>query len=122
MGKEGIGDRLKRLRLAAELSQRQLAKISGVDREYICQIERGKTKTMTLRIAEALAKGLGKSPALFFEDKHDETAEESLTACGSPLLLQFLFILGKVFPFMPGKALRQSITFIGRGPKWPVGT
>jgi len=78
MEEEKIGDRLKRLREAAGLSQRQLAKASGVDREYICQIEHNKTKSITLRMAKNLARGLGRKPAIFFTDDHDESSEEIL--------------------------------------------
>lgn len=65
MREETIGERLRRLRLESGLSQRQLAKTSGVDREYICQIEGDKVKSITLRMAKALAKGLGKPPEVF---------------------------------------------------------
>jgi repressor LexA len=76
LAEERIGDRLRRLRTEAGLSQRELAKRSGVDREYICQIEANKTKGMTLRIAEALAKGMGIAPCCFFDEDHKE-----LTRC-----------------------------------------
>lgn len=76
MDKETIGERLRRLRLEVGLSQRQLGKTSGVDREYICQIEAGKVKSITLRTAERLANGLGKSPAVFFDGK--DTPKTSL--------------------------------------------
>ena len=76
MAEEKIGDRLRRLRTEARLSQRQLAKVSGVDREYICQIEANKTKSMTLRIAEALANGMGISPCSFFGEDHQEISKE----------------------------------------------
>jgi len=78
MVEERIGDRLRRLRLEAGLSQRELAKRSGVDREHINQIEANKTKSMTLRTAERLAKGLGVPPARFFNGDHSELSEETL--------------------------------------------
>ncbi|MCJ7829387.1 MAG: XRE family transcriptional regulator [Dehalococcoidia bacterium] len=71
MAEESIGKRLRRLRLEAGLSQRELARRSGVDREYICQIEAGKTKSMTLRLAQRLAKGLDKPPGVFFGESQD---------------------------------------------------
>ena len=67
---ERIGDRLKRLREAAGLSQRELAKRSGVARPHINQIEANKTKSITLRTAEALARGMGISPASFFNGSY----------------------------------------------------
>ena len=63
--KEPIGKVLKRLREQRGLSQRKLAQISGLDREHIVQIEGGKTKTMRLNTAEALASGLGVSVEVF---------------------------------------------------------
>jgi len=81
MDEEKIGERLRRLRLKAGLSQRELAKRSGVDREYICQIEGNKVKSITLRIAEALAKGLGRPPAVFFGDGQNGTGETILVFC-----------------------------------------
>jgi transcriptional regulator with XRE-family HTH domain len=66
MGEETIGDRLRRLRVEAGLSQRELAKRSDIAREYINQLEAGKTKSITLRTAAALAKGLGKPASVFF--------------------------------------------------------
>jgi len=86
MTEETIGKRLKRLRLAAGLSQRELARRSGVDREYICQIEAGKTKSMTLRLAERLAKGLGKPPGVFFGNGHNNDTVETLKQLVAPLI------------------------------------
>lgn len=78
MAEEKIGDRLRRLRTEVNLSQRELAKRSGVDREYINQIEANKTKSMTLRMASALAKGLGVSPSRFFDGGHSEGHDEMI--------------------------------------------
>ena len=75
MGEERIGDRLKRLRRQAGLTQTELAKRSGIDREYICQIEANKPRSLTLRTAEALAKGMGIAPCCFFDDDHSEFTE-----------------------------------------------
>jgi transcriptional regulator with XRE-family HTH domain len=66
MTEETIGQRLKRLREEAKLSKRRLAELSGIDRVHIIQIEGGKVKSITLRTAAALAKGLGKPPGVFF--------------------------------------------------------
>jgi transcriptional regulator with XRE-family HTH domain len=66
MYKETPGEILKRLRNKKGLSQRALAAKAGVGREHINQIESGKIKSVTLRIAEALAKGLNEKPEVFF--------------------------------------------------------
>ena len=75
MTEERIGDRLKRLMKETNLSQRELAKRSGVDREHINQIVNYKTKSMMLRTAERLAKGMGISPCRFFSDGYQESTE-----------------------------------------------
>ena len=78
MTEERIGDRLRRLRMEAGLSQRELAKRSGIDREYICQLEANKTGTITLRTAESLAKGMGINPCSFFSGNHTKDLKEKL--------------------------------------------
>jgi len=78
MTEQRIGDTLKRLREEAGLSKRELAKRSGIDRVYIIKIEGGKVGTISLRTAEALAKGLGISPARFFNQNHRPDKDEVL--------------------------------------------
>ena len=59
---ERIGERIRRLRLAAGLSQRQLAKLAGVSQSLIAKIELGlvnpRVETVK-RILDALEKALG---------------------------------------------------------------
>ena len=43
-----IGKNLKRLRLAADLNQTELAKRSGIDQSMISKIERGSSRTLLL--------------------------------------------------------------------------
>ena len=76
MAEEKIGDRLKRLMAEVGISQRQLAKRSGVDREHINQIANNKIKSMTLKTAEKLAKGMGIPPCSFFDEDHKEMTKE----------------------------------------------
>ena len=73
-----IGDTLKHLREEVGLSKRELAKRSGIDRVYITKIEGGKVGTISLRTAEALARGLGISPARFFNHSHQADLDEVL--------------------------------------------
>ena len=54
---------LKRLLKEKGISQSKLSRLSGVDRGYINQIVKGRVGTVTLRIAEALAKGLNEHPS-----------------------------------------------------------
>ena len=56
-----IGFQIKKLREEMGLSQRQLGIRAGIDRGYISLIESGKTCSMTLRVAEKIAKGLGRT-------------------------------------------------------------
>ena len=69
---EPIGQLLKRIREKKGLSQRKLAERSGLESAYICQLEAGKTKSITLRTARALAKGLGVRPEIFLSSKDSE--------------------------------------------------
>lgn len=69
---EPISKFLKRIREKKGLSQRKLAERSGVNRAYICQLEAGKTKGITLRTARALAKGLGVRPEIFLSSDDTE--------------------------------------------------
>jgi transcriptional regulator with XRE-family HTH domain len=64
--KETIGQRLKRLRQAAGLSQRALEQRTGraVTNAAICQIETGWIKNPTVRVILALAKALDCDPAV----------------------------------------------------------
>jgi transcriptional regulator with XRE-family HTH domain len=55
--REVLGRNLKRLRLAAKLSQEELAHLAEIDRTYISSLERGRyaaTVDMIERIAEVL--------------------------------------------------------------------
>jgi transcriptional regulator with XRE-family HTH domain len=66
MTEEAIGHKLRRLREQARLSKRELARRSGIDRVHIIKIESGKVKSITLKTAQRLAKGLDKPPSVFF--------------------------------------------------------
>jgi transcriptional regulator with XRE-family HTH domain len=53
-----FGTHLRRLRRAADLTQEDLAGITGVDRTYISELEGGKGRSPSLEIAQRLALGL----------------------------------------------------------------
>ncbi|MDQ3894113.1 MAG: helix-turn-helix domain-containing protein, partial [Actinomycetota bacterium] len=57
----GLGERVRRLRIAAGLSQTQLAD-QRFSKEYVSQIERGKTRP-TKETIEWLARRLGVDPS-----------------------------------------------------------
>ena len=73
VNQNSIGDLIKRLREQKNLSQRKLAKLSGLDRSYICQLEAHKTRSITLVTARALAKGLGVRPEIFLSSRDSES-------------------------------------------------
>jgi transcriptional regulator with XRE-family HTH domain len=56
-----IGERIKRLREALGISQRELARRAGVHMETIQKLEAGTQRDVTIRIALRLCKGLGVS-------------------------------------------------------------
>lgn len=74
---ETIGQLIKRLREETGLSQRKLADLSGIDRAYISQLEGGRTSSISLRTARALAKGLGRSPEIFLKPNSAALARET---------------------------------------------
>lgn len=61
--KEKPGEALKILRIAAGLTQDQLAKKSGILKQNICAMEKG-TRKITLKSAQKLATALGTSPTI----------------------------------------------------------
>lgn len=63
-----MGDRLKELRLKANMSQEKLSEISKVSRQTIIAIESGSVNFAKTSTLEALAKALGVSVAVFFTD------------------------------------------------------
>ena len=64
---ERFGQRIRTLRNERDLSQEQLAELSGLDRTYISGIERG-LRNVALRNIEALAKALEVPMSVLFED------------------------------------------------------
>lgn len=71
-GSETIGAKLKRLRERRGISKSRLARLSGVSRRYIIQIEKGEVQSITLDKARALAEGLGVSPEIFLSSPDSE--------------------------------------------------
>ena len=57
-----FGVNLRRLRLAKEVSQEELAEIAGLHRTYVSSVERGE-RNVTLDTIQKLAKALGVSMA-----------------------------------------------------------
>jgi len=65
--KERFGLKLKKLRQQKGLSQEAFANLSGIDRTYIPEIEKGK-RNLSITIVEKLAKALEVNPGVFFEE------------------------------------------------------
>ena len=57
-----FGDNLRRLRLAARLSQEDLAEVAGMDRTYVGSVERGE-RNISLDNIWRLADSLGVEPS-----------------------------------------------------------
>jgi len=67
MGDKPIGFLIKELREKAGLSQRKLAIAAGVDRGYLNKLESGKNFSITLGMAERLAKPLKIPPSALLD-------------------------------------------------------
>src|SRR5919202_5675132 len=85
-GEETLGARVRRLRLAKRLSQRELAG-PGVDDSYIAHIERDR-RTPSLEVLQQLAGRLGVDPYyLKTGSAVTPTKERELRLAGPPLSL-----------------------------------
>ncbi len=60
-----FGERIKRLRVSCEMSQEELAYRSGLHRNYISDVERGR-RNVSLKALEKFANGLGVGIRDFF--------------------------------------------------------
>lgn len=75
--KEKIGQRIKELREAKEMSQKDLAYTADLDRSYIASVENGQRNISIVNI-EKIAVALGVSLKEFFNDgAFDNTAKRS---------------------------------------------
>jgi transcriptional regulator with XRE-family HTH domain len=63
-----VGDNIRRLRLAAGLSQAELADRMGVDRAYVSGLEQGQRNPTVISLWH-VAKALGVPMRSFFESK-----------------------------------------------------
>lgn len=72
--KETFGQRMRRLRKAARLSQAKLASLAGMDESYINQLENDRAGGPTLRTIQALAAALGVGPEQFLSSDISATA------------------------------------------------
>lgn len=53
-----VGERIKSLRLQNKLTQKELAEKVGVTHEWICKIERGKAKNITISLLNSIVDNL----------------------------------------------------------------
>lgn len=75
MKESSIGELIKSLRKAKGLTQYRLAKESGIEQSYLTQLESGKTFSITLRIAEKLAKGFDMTLGAFLDTMSTENED-----------------------------------------------
>ena len=72
--REVLAKNLKRLRLAADLSQEDLAHSAEIDRTYVSSLERGRYSA-TVDMLERLAAVLGVKPDDLLADTHADFEE-----------------------------------------------
>jgi Plasmid maintenance system antidote protein len=79
--RQGLGDRIKVLREEMDISQEELAKILGIDRASLSQIENGKRSvkaeelssiSKALNVSADMLLGLTSSPEIFLEKNQDQ--------------------------------------------------
>jgi transcriptional regulator with XRE-family HTH domain len=63
-----VGRNVRRLRLAAGLSQAELAELMGVDRAYVSGLELGQRNPTVLTLWH-IAKALEVKPRMFFDER-----------------------------------------------------
>jgi transcriptional regulator with XRE-family HTH domain len=68
-----VGQNVRRLRIAAGLSQAKLAERMGVDRAYVSGLELGE-RNPTIVTLWHTAKALGVKPRLFFDEDKDKSS------------------------------------------------
>ena len=66
--KKKIGYKVNKIRIEKGFSQAHLAELSGLDRTYITDIEKGK-RNISILVLEKLAKGLNIDIKVFFDNK-----------------------------------------------------
>ena len=75
-----FGQRLRQLRELAGLSQNQLAKNAHVHRPLISLVESGKQQSVTLEVAQRLARALGVSLEYLAGPERQDESEEAHAA------------------------------------------
>ncbi|MCL6477765.1 MAG: helix-turn-helix transcriptional regulator [Peptococcaceae bacterium] len=70
-----LHDQIKYLRLRLGISQSELARRAGYSHEFISQVERG-IKSPSIKALQKIAWGLGVSPSLLMESKHQPPESE----------------------------------------------
>ena len=63
-----LGERVKELRAAMHMSQRELGRRAGINFETIQRLEAGTQKDVTLKMAMRIARGLGVQMDAFVRD------------------------------------------------------
>lgn len=74
-----VGDNVRKLRLAAELSQAELADRMGVDRAYVSGLEQGQRNPTVISLWH-VAKALDVPLRLFFDEPKKRTSRDSSKA------------------------------------------
>ena len=73
---QSTGTRVKALRVSKRLNQQQLADAVGVTQPAIAKIETGKTKELSGRVLEALARELASTPSYILHGAQDSDDHE----------------------------------------------
>ncbi len=81
-----IGDKIRKLRKQRGWTQEELAHRSDIDASYLGQIERGKTRSPTIRIIGKIADALSVDSCLLLEEEEDRLLKDERKAADSNIL------------------------------------
>ncbi|MGH8651193.1 MAG: helix-turn-helix domain-containing protein [Burkholderiales bacterium] len=72
-----IGEKIKKLRLAAGLNQKQVAVKADIDQGGLSKLERGLTTNTTLETLQSIARALGCSVVDLLDEEHKQKPKKT---------------------------------------------
>lgn len=73
----GIGENIKRRRLATKMTQRGLARQAGIDQAGLSRIERGYKENLTVAVLRSLARALDCKVADLLDEENNQSPRKT---------------------------------------------